>query len=591
VTVGRKLSMYIIAVSVSLFLATAYIHYRLEIRSEKKRMATVGATIASLVEESIAAHIRMDDWDGLKKMFLSFHNMQEVKRIVVADGDGYVRVATSGEFVDTRLFNGPMQEGGAFIEGQNLFRWTQPVTMAENCHECGRRGWIVIDFPYSPFGRIIDKHVFLVYLFFLFSFLAIGFSLQFLSGRIVSRRLAAIAGVIDRFRQGDTAARVCLSGDDEISRLGRDFNEMAEDLSLREGQKDRLFRQVLRSKQEWQETFDAITDMIYIHDRGMKIIRANRAFAQYFGLSPREVIGKRLHQLVDDPAMLPPFCVHEVLLEPAVQDVHDARTEKIFRIMTYPCRSDDGGDTGELIHIVRDITEEKGMEMQLILSERLAALGRMASGIAHEINNPLASISGCAEGLLSRVKDNRYDPELFRDYLEIIDEEIHRCKKITTNMLSFVRNSPGEFRKVNINELIEKTLEIIGFQSRMENVEVVKKYSEYVLFVRGDEGELRQVIMIIIVNALDAMEDRGVLMVSTGVKDGNAVVRISDTGPGIAPEHISRIFDPFYTTKRETEGVGLGLAIARKIIMNHNGRIEVHSTENSGTTFTITLPM
>ena len=250
------------------------------------------------------------------------------------------------------------------------------------------------------------------------------------------------------------------------------------------------------------------------------------------------------------------------------------------------------GESGEPIRMlgtVQDITEKKEKEIRLIMSERLAALGQMASGIAHEINNPLATIAVCAEGLLNRMKKGRFETELFEGYLKIIEEEIIRCKSITTGMLSFVREKTYEKKDIDVNCILDKTLELIGFQGRLKKVEVIKEYKE-IPVIQGSEGELRQVFLSIVVNALDDMEDSGTLTLETGIEDDLIFIKISNTGPGIPSELISRIFDPFFTTKSEKGGVGLGLSIARKIITNHNGNINVISEKGKSTTFKITLP-
>ena len=258
---------------------------------------------------------------------------------------------------------------------------------------------------------------------------------------------------------------------------------------------------------------------------------------------------------------------------------------------------DENGKPVRMLGIVQDITEKKEKEMQLIMSERLASLGQMASGIAHEINNPLATIAACAEGLLNRIKKGQVSTELFENYLHIIDEEVLRCKGITTNMLSFVRKTAYEKKDVDLNIILDKALELIGFQGRLKEVEVTKRYSGE-LVVQGSESELKQVMLTIILNALDAMEDKGSIKLATGTafpdssaEDGStAYVKISDTGPGIPGELTAKIFDPFFTTKTERGGTGLGLSIAHKIIKDHKGHIIVTSEIGKGATFTVILP-
>ncbi|MEK6693535.1 MAG: PAS domain S-box protein [Nitrospirota bacterium] len=352
------------------------------------------------------------------------------------------------------------------------------------------------------------------------------------------------------------------------------------------------FRIVASAKQEWQDTFDNITDLIFIHDRDYIVLRANRAFAKYFGLSPTEMIGKNCHELFfgkDSPVLSCPSDIAMDEGQEVTTEVFMPRTSRIFRMSSFPFYISER-DVHSFICIARDITEEKDREMRLAMSERLATLGHVASGIAHEINNPLASIAGCAEGLLTKVKKGQYDPVLCEKYLNVIEEEILRCKNITTSMLSFARKTTYEKREVNINDLLDKTLEIIGFQGRIKDIEFVRNYKEDISKIPGSEGELRQVFLTIITNALDAMEDRGRLTIETGIEGEKVFIKITDTGPGIPSEIKEKIYDPFFTTKSEKGGTGLGLSIAQRIINNHNGNIDVTSETGKGTTFRIILP-
>lgn len=350
---------------------------------------------------------------------------------------------------------------------------------------------------------------------------------------------------------------------------------------------------VSRSQKMWQDTFDSIGDIISVHDQNFNIVRVNRAFAEYFGIAPRDAIGKKCYDLFHEDNVPALNCPHRMTLDenrPFTVEHLNAKTNRIFRISTFPFTIPENESQGS-IHIVRDITDEKEKEMRLIMSERLAALGQMASGVAHEINNPLAAILGCAEGLMSRVKKGQFKPELFENYLGIIEEEISRCKNITTSMLSFVRKTTYENKEIIVNEDLDKTLEIIGFQGRLRNVGVVRNYMPGIPIIQGNEGELRQTFMAIITNALDAMEDSGTLTLETGAEAETVFIKISDSGPGIPAEVIDKIFDPFFTTKSETGGTGLGLSIAGKIISNHKGSIQVTTEQGKGTTFKIILPL
>ncbi len=354
-----------------------------------------------------------------------------------------------------------------------------------------------------------------------------------------------------------------------------------------------LMNEVIRSQKEWRDTFDSITDMISIHDTNFTILKANTAYAAYLGLKPREIIQKNCHALFPHGTSTPLLgCSPQRTgadAMPVIEEVVDAHTQRTFNVSTFPYYSPQGDIIGS-IHIARDITERKKYELQLIVNERLASLGQMASGIAHEINNPLESVMISAEALLMRMDRGQYDQAIFKKYLQIVDDEVLRCREITGNMLSFARRTSVERSSVDVHQVIDSALKLIGYQGRLKQVEVEKVYQVRPL-IRGNEGEFRQVIVALVINALDAMENKGTLTIETGIQADNAYIRISDTGPGISPENLTKIFSPFFTTKAATGGTGLGLPIAQKIIAGHQGSIQVASEQGHGATFTITLPL
>jgi PAS domain S-box-containing protein len=353
------------------------------------------------------------------------------------------------------------------------------------------------------------------------------------------------------------------------------------------------FEKVTRSQGEWRATFDSISDLIYITDVSHTIIKANKAFAAYFGMTPRQVIGRKCYDLFKMPELICSTCPHANSLREqrmAQGEFVDQGRGITFLMTASPYYSQNGELVGTIISC-KDVTEEREKEMRLIMNERLASLGQMASGIAHEINNPLAAVAGCTEGLLKRMEQERFEPELFKNYLKIIEEEVLRCKNITSGMLSFVRKTTYDTQDVDIHQILDKAIEIVGFQGRLKEVEIVRDYKAGPPYIQGSEGELRQVFLAIIMNAIDVMEDRGQVTLETGMEEGEIFVRITDTGPGIPQEHMTRVFEPFFTTKAEKGGTGLGLAIASKIIANHRGTVTVSSERGRWTTFTITLPV
>jgi PAS domain S-box-containing protein len=384
---------------------------------------------------------------------------------------------------------------------------------------------------------------------------------------------------------------------------GQSLQAIVRDISDRkkaEAEREKLINEIWqslailrRSQKEWQDTFDNITDMISIHDKDFNIIRANKAFSAYLGMTPRDVLNRKCYDLMHHGAAMPiASCPHQKTLQEKIavtEEVFDEKAKKTFRTTTYPYYSDTGDLIGS-IHIARDITEEKEREMNLIMTERLASLGLMASGIAHEINNPLESVMICAEMLLLKVSRDTYDHAQFEKYLKIIDEEVMRCREITGTMLSFARRTPAEHQDVDIHLLLDKTIDLVGYQGRLRQVTVKKHYGEAIR-IRGNEGGLRQVFLVLVVNALDAMENKGMLTIETGKQEKSAWIRISDTGPGVPKEILDRIFQPFFSTKIGKGGTGLGLSIAHRIVSDHRGAITVESEPGSGTAFTVVLPL
>ncbi len=340
------------------------------------------------------------------------------------------------------------------------------------------------------------------------------------------------------------------------------------------------------SKAKYSAIVDGFDGFIYIYSENYDIEFMNERFIKRIGY---DAVGQKCTQALQNLGDICPWCKNNMALgnETVRLEVHNEADNRWYYIINTPIHNQDKSMSRMVM--IQDITEKKENETRLIMSERLSALGKMASGIAHEINNPLATISACAEGLLNRMQRGRFDPEIFENYLKITSEEVTRCKSITTSMLSFVREKTYEKKNVHIDNVLDKALELISFQGRLKKVEVIKNYKNSPV-VHGSEGALKQVFLSIIMNALDAMEDKGKIILETGIEDHEAFIKISDNGPGISSQDASKIFDPFFTTKSEKGGIGLGLSIANKIIIDNNGKIRVVSEREKGTTFTITLP-
>ena len=256
-----------------------------------------------------------------------------------------------------------------------------------------------------------------------------------------------------------------------------------------------------------------------------------------------------------------------------------------------------GGGSNEPTHVItvgEDITARVEANRAVARAEKLAAVGRLAAGVVHEINNPLATISACAEALESRLKEGAFDSssevEDLREYLSLIRSEAFRCKSITNGLLDFSRTRAGEHLPVRISEVINSAARLIAHQLRGQYIEIQIEVSDDVSPVSGDEGQLQQAVIALATNAIDAMPEGGRLTLRGRKENGHVLIEVGDTGIGIAPENMTKIFDPFFTTKEIGRGTGLGLAVCYGIVAEHGGRLEVQSAVGAGTTFTISLP-
>lgn len=262
-----------------------------------------------------------------------------------------------------------------------------------------------------------------------------------------------------------------------------------------------------------------------------------------------------------------------------------------------PMRTD-GEDVSHVITVGEDITARVEANRAVARTERLAAVGRLAAGVVHEINNPLATISACAEALESRVSEGIYGagPDVgdLREYLQLIRGEAFRCKQITNGLLDFSRARAAEHAPVNVSEVVESAARLLMHQKRGVSVRIEVELAERLPLVSGDMGQLQQAVIILAENAVDAMPEGGTLTLRT-LRDRDeegdvVVVEVRDTGQGIPVEIRERIFDPFFTTKEVGRGTGLGLAVCYGIVTEHGGRIAVDSTVGRGTVFRISLP-
>jgi GAF domain-containing protein len=354
-------------------------------------------------------------------------------------------------------------------------------------------------------------------------------------------------------------------------------------------------RELDRQKRFVEVVLETLPLGVFVLDPALMIVRANPEGGRTLGCDPAtrapfpSVVAPE-HAAEVEAFLRRAFAAHEITRRE--EEMVVAGEVKRFRFTTAPLPG--GDDVAHMIVLVEDITLAKQLERQMLMTERLTTAGRLAAGVAHELNNPLATIAGCAESLQSRLQEAAAASQAqlpdFPNYLRLIEEEAYRCKDITGSLLQFVRD-PGSRRTVtDLNALVLKTSELISHQARYTTAVLTPELDATLPEVTVNEGQLRQVFLGLASNALDAMEGRGQLTIRTRRVRREVEVEFEDEGPGIPDELASRIWDPFFTTKPPGQGTGLGLAIAQSIITDHGGRIEMQTHIGKGSIFRVVLP-
>lgn len=347
-----------------------------------------------------------------------------------------------------------------------------------------------------------------------------------------------------------------------------------------------------RGKFMWETTFDAITDPVSIISQEYTIERANVALAKVARLDIRKVVGKKCYEVFagrESPCHGCPaknaWAKHEAVLNRLESPICNRQ----YEVHAFPYAADKGDPHSMVMHY-RDISESERLQEELVQQEKMAAIGMLAGGIAHEINNPLGGILAFTQLLIRDCKDGN----AMRGDLEEIERAAVRCKKIVSDLLDFSRLSkPKDRQQLDVNPLLEKLFPFLKMEFKSWNIDLVTELDTTIPRVIGSANQLQQVFLNLITNACHSMTKGGQLTVRTEAKPDRSqvMVVVKDTGVGIPRENISKIFDPFFTTKEPGKGTGLGLSVSYRIIKDHKGSIVVDSVVGQGTTFTVTLPV
>jgi len=348
---------------------------------------------------------------------------------------------------------------------------------------------------------------------------------------------------------------------------------------------------IKHAAEEWRTTFDSITDLVSIHDKDFRLIRVNKSFADTFKMEPKELIGKTCYEVVHGTKEPVPNCPHTKTMEtqkPETAEYFEPHLGIYLEVSTSPIFNEKG-EVVASVHIAKDITERKQTQEKLIITDRLASVGELASGIAHELNNPLTGVIGFSQLLLD--KDIPAD---IRGDIETIHREAQRATEVVKNLLTFARRHAPAKQPVAINSIIEKVLKLRAYEQKVSNIKVISHLTPDLPGIMADYFQLQQVFLNIVINAEYFMTEahkKGTLTITTERVDDVIRASFADDGPGLAKENLGYVFDPFFTTKEVGKGTGLGLSICHGIITEHGGRIYAQGKPGQGATFIVELPI
>ena len=342
-----------------------------------------------------------------------------------------------------------------------------------------------------------------------------------------------------------------------------------------------------RLKDYSENIIESLTVGVAVLDQGGRVIGWNRVLEETFSRKKKDILGKSLLEILGPQnfaAVYPPDTQQDFHLLSEIPLDLSAGGKRIFDIAKTPLLDNRLNPYGTVI-VFEDITDKINLQQQLVTSEKLASIGLLSAGVAHEINTPLTGISSYVQMLQKKITDVH-----FSQILEKIETQTDRVSRIIKNLLSFARNpSDFSFHRVNLKELLQEILSLIDYKLKTMNIQLELVLAPLKpIWAQGER--LQQVFINIILNAIDAMPEGGTLKIELAESGAEAVIRISDTGHGIKEQHLPHIFDPFFTTKGVGKGTGLGLSISYAIVHEHEGRISVESAVGKGTTFVIVIP-
>jgi len=575
--------------------------YRLELERER---STAAGQVTRLLQTSLENAMLKRDLDGLRAIVGRLGQAEGVAGVRIIAPQGEVRFASNPAWLGERLpvpsiaADTPTTELLENPSGELVLRTINPVANKPPCQECHGpleqhpvNGILYVDFVAEPIREQAWRTTLLLTgsgaLIVLIN-LAGGW---WFMGRYVIRPIRQLTQVSAGLENGDLTARVDLPGTDELAELGRGFNRMAVALH------DKLIE--LKDQERFlEQLLDAFPDGIRVVDANYRQVLANAAFRRQLGLAEGQPMPKFCYAAShgrDVP------CPEHLVTCPLAEMAKDAGPLRFVQrrprldggtldaeIYAAPLRVTRGGVTQDyVVESIRDLAQD----IHFSHEQKLSELGRLAAGVAHEIHNPLASVRMALHAAFQALARDPPRLELAGEYLALVDQEVDKCNQVTERLLKLSVPPPSQPELVSLEQVVDDNLRLLHWEAETLGVEICRDFPPGAFRILASDSELRMAILNLCQNALHAMPKGGRLRVSLGRESGQIRIRIEDTGIGIPPSNLQRIFEPFFSRRADgVRGTGLGLAITKDIVSRHGGDIAIHSVLGQGTCVSLLFP-
>ena len=587
-------------VAISIVFAFLFLNmYQKQLSSER---ANTSLHLNRLLQTSLEYFMLNRDLAGASQIIKSFGQQDEIKNVMVLNVEGKIRLATQTDLIGStdKNIGKAQQDHTVFINTAatgEVFRSINPIHNKNECSLCHGdkkqnpiNGVLVVDFDASVLRENARNTT--------LALMGAGSTVVLITlfggwwfmGQFVLKPVHKLLKAQQDFTSGVLGTRVNLGGSDEISKLGKSFDKMSETI-------EKQWNSLEKRKQFLQSLIDGIPDGVRVLDQDYNILLANQAYLEQSGKTTNIALSDKcyaIHQR-DEPCIptletCPLFEIntHGQPVKSLHHHINSEGEEQSVEIFAAPvANGEEWGKAPIVIEIIRDLEKSVSYSQE----QRLTALGMLASGVAHEIHNPLGSIQIAFQSIDQLIESDKPVIDQLKYYITLIEGEIDKCVDITGRLLKLGNLPDIHLQPIDINSTIAETLSLLQWEADSKQISMEMNFPETSPRVLATDNELRMMILNLIQNAYHAMPDGGKLSLNVEQDENQVTITIKDSGVGISQKMQARIFDPFFSHRSDQEkGTGLGLSITKAIVKRFNGTIEVSSELGKGATFTIILP-